>query len=160
MLKNWSWMDFRKGFKSTNKTKAETVGWYWISQLGGIGWYWVSQLDGIGWYWTTGWYWISQLLQTVEETVSQAKYSTFGRQRESLVYKALSKIHPVNHKSSAYVASWLQCIIATRTFPCGQRDLVQMEITKVILHLEVSLSGTLYIQGASTSISNYFLGSQ
>ena len=82
-------MDFRKGFKSTNK-------------VGGIGFHnWVvlddiGQLGGIG---------FSQLLQTVEETVSQAKYSTFGRQRESLVYKALSKIHPVNHKSSAYVAS-------------------------------------------------------
>ena len=42
-------MDFRKGFKSTNKAKAETVG---------------VVLDFItGWYWmvlgfTTGWYWM------------------------------------------------------------------------------------------------------
>ena len=93
-------MDFRKGFKSTNKMGG--IGFYnWVVS-DGIGFHnWmvlddIGQLGGIG---------FSQLLQTVEETVSQAKYSTFGRQRESLVYKALSKIHPVNHKSSAYVAS-------------------------------------------------------
>lgn len=45
----------------------------------------------------------------------------------------------------------LQCIV-TRIFPDGQRDLVQMEITRLILHLEVSLSRTLYIQGFSAKL--------
>ena len=47
----------------------------------------------------------------------------------------------------------LRCIV-TREFPDGQRDLVKMEITKLILHLEVSLSRTLqYIQQFP---ANYF----
>ena len=48
-----------------------------------------------------------------------------------------------------------------RVFPDGQRDLVQMEITKLILHLEVSLSRTLqYIQGFSATALELFKRSQ
>ena len=83
--------------------------------------------------------------QTAEETFPPSHIALLGDKGNSSSTKQYVFAIFASHK--------LRCIV-TRVFPDGQRDLVQMEITKLILHLEVSLSGTLYIQGFST---NYFL---